>query len=186
MTKAYRQEGKSVEITGITSANIAGGNIYRKSGSSSTQGRAWIGVVTDDITATSQAAATLDGRPIVIGDGVLAEAQTGSGKGDMFIEGVFTLRLPTSGMYVNDSDPVYMHLASYADLSGVGTVASGVTNNQINTTPWTRQAVSGALVGFAVGSSYTATSQPFTGLNVVDVKLIGLPLQGLAAIAPAN
>jgi hypothetical protein len=186
MTKAHRQEGKSVEITGIATANIPGGSIYRKTGSTSTQGRAWIGVVTEDINATSQAATTLDGRPIVIGDGVLAEAQSGSGKGDMFIEGVFTLRLPTSGMYVNDSDPVYLNLASYNDLSGTNTVASGVTNNQLTTSPWTRHALSGAIVGFAVGASYTATSQPFTGLNVVDVKLIGLPLQGLAAIAPAN
>lgn len=183
MTKAYRQEGKSIEITGVSSANVPGGSLYRRTGASATRGRAWIGVVTEDIVATSQDLTTTDGRPIQIGDGVLAEAQKGNGKGSMFIEGVFTLRLPASGMVVFDSDPLYMNLASYADLSSTP-VASGVTNNQDAT--FNRHAASGALVGFAVGNNYTGTSAPFTGLNVVDVKLVSLPLHNLNPIAPGN
>lgn len=178
MTKAYRHEGKSLAISGSAST-VASGSLYRRTGASGNFARAWIGVVTDEIIGTSATLTTVDGRPIQIGDGVAAEAQSGSGKGDMMIEGVFTMLLPTSGMIVNDSDPLYMRVA---DVTDPGTVASGVTNNQ--DAAFNRHAISGALAGFAVGSNYTGTSAPFTGLNVVDVKLLGLPLHGLAAAAP--
>lgn len=178
MTKAFRQDGKSITITGVSAANIPAGSLYRRSGGSATA-RAWIGVVTDDIHATTSVQTTLDGRPILIGDGVAAEAQTGEGKGDMFIEGVFTLRLPASGTLVLDGDPLY----------GVFTnsVASGVTDNALVSSPYTNfGALSGALVGFAVGGNYTATVAPYAGLNVVDVKLLGLPLHDLATAGPAT
>lgn len=178
MTKAFSQNGKSIAITGVAST-VAVGSVYRRTGASGAMARAWIGVVTDKIIGTSDAQTTIDGRPIVIGDGVAAEAQFGEGKGDMMIEGVFTLALPTSGMVINDSDPLYMRVANTA---APGTVASGVTNNQ--DAAFNRHAISGACVGFAVGSNYTGTSAPFVGLNVVDVKLLGLPLHGLAAAAP--
>ena len=177
MTKAFSQNGKSVAITGVAST-VAVGSVYRRTGAGA-MGRAWIGVVTDEIIGTSDTAETLDGRPIQIGDGVAAEAQTGSGKGDMMVEGVFTLSLPTSGMVINDSDPLWMQVANTA---APGTVASGVTNNQ--DAAFNVRAISGACVGFAVGANYTGTSAPFVGLNVVDVKLLGLPLHGLAAAAP--
>jgi len=184
MTKAFRQEGKSIEISGVTTT-VAAGSIYRRQGgqgSSQALSRAFVGVVTDEIIGTSADLTTIDGRPIQIGDGVAAEAQTGTGKGDAMIEGVFTLALPTSGMVVYDADPLYMQVA---DVTAPGAVASGVTNNE-NTDAWNRFAISGALVGFAVGQSYTGTSAPFTGLNVVDVKLLGLPLHGLADAGPAG
>lgn len=184
MTKAFRQEGKSIEISGAATT-VAAGSVYRRTGGQggSSIVRAHIGVVTDEIIGTSADATTLDGRPIIIGDGVSAEAQTGSGKGDAMIEGVFTLRLPVSGMLVYDADPLYMNVANTA---APGTVASGVTNNQTAAFSRVNRAISGALVGFAVGQSYTGSSAPFTGLNVVDVKLLGLPLHGLAAAAPAE
>jgi predicted RecA/RadA family phage recombinase len=183
MTKAFRQEGKSIEISGVTTT-VASGSIYRRSGNQGggqDSSRAYVGVVTDEIIGTSETLTTLDGRPIQIGDGVAAEAQTGTGKGDAMVEGVFTLALPASGMVVYDADPLYMNVA---DTTNPGTVASGVTNNQDG--DFVRSAISGALVGFAVGDSYTGTSAPFTGLNVVDVKLLGLPLHGLADAAPAE
>jgi len=180
MTKSYRQEGKSIEISGLA-ATLASGSIYRRTGGSSDLARAWIGVVTDEIIGTSAQQTTLDGRPIVIGDGVAAEAQTGEGKGEMMVQGVFTMLLPTSGMVVNDSDPLYMRVG---DTTAPGFVASGVTNNETAIAGWPRTAISGACVGFAVGSNYTGLSAPYVGLNVVDVKLLGLPLHGLAASAP--
>lgn len=177
--KNYKQPGKTLEITGL-STDVKAGYIYRRTGHSSAMAKAWIGVVPDDILGTSTALTTLDGRPIVIGDGVAAEAQYGSGKGDMILEGVFTSPLPTSGMLVRDSDPVYMQVASVA---APGTVASGVTVNQ--DAAFNRFAISGALVGFAVGSNYTATQSPYTGMNVVDYKLIALPLHGIVGAAPS-
>ena len=185
MTKAFRQEGKSIEISG-ESATIAAGSIYRRwgtQGGAQDSSRAFIGIVTDEIIGTSADLTTIDGRPIQIGDGVAAEAQKGSGKGDAMIEGVFTLQLPASGMVVYDADPLYMNVA---DTTAPGTVASGVTNNQTAAFARADRAISGALVGFAVGDSYTGSSAPFTGLNVVDVKLLGLPLHGLADAAPAE
>lgn len=177
MTKAFRQNGKSVEISGVTTT-VASGSIYRRTGGGA-RARAWIGVVTDEIIGTTAQAETIDGRPIQIGDGVAAEAQLGPGKGDMMVEGVFTLALPTSGMVVNDSDPLWMLVANHA---APGTIASGVTNNE--DAAFNQHAISGACVGFAVGSNYTGTSAPYTGLNVVDVKLLGNPLHGLADAAP--
>ena len=186
MTKAFRQEGKSIEISGAATT-VAAGSVYRRTGNqggAQDSSRAFVGVVTDEITGTSADATTIDGRPIMIGDGVAAEAQTGSGKGDAMIEGVFTFSLPTSGMIVYDSDPLYMQVA---DTTAPATVASGVTNNQASAAlAYARAPISGACVGFAVGQSYTGSSAPFTGLNVVDVKLLGLPLHGLAAAAPAE
>lgn len=177
--KAFRQVGDTIEISGVSGTTVAPGSVYRRTGVSGNFAKAWVGVVVDEIVGTDQDATTIDGRPIQIGDGVLAEAQNGTGKGDMKIEGVFTLRLPTSGMVVNDADPLYMHVA---DVTNPGTIASGVTNNQ--DAAFNRFAISGALVGWAVGSNYTGTSTPYNGLNVVDVKLTGLPLHGLAAVAP--
>jgi len=175
MAKNFRQQGNSITISGVTSGTIVGGSLYRRTGSAAT-GRAWIGVVEDDITGSTVQLTTLDGRPIQIGDGVAAESQTGTGKGDMTIAGVFTFRLPASGTLVVDGDPLWAQFTS--------NVASGVTDNVIGDV-W-MGAISGALVGFAVGGNYTATTVPFTGMNVVDVKLTGLPLHGLAAIAPAT
>lgn len=180
MAKNFRQVGRSITITSQTS-DIAAGSIYRRTGASNAMAKAWIGVVEDEIIGTSSNAETIDGRPIQIGNGVAAEAQTGDGKGDMTIEGVFTFALPTSGMLVNDSDPLYMQVV---DVTAPGTIASGVTNNQ--SASFARQAISGALVGFAVDSNYTATTAPFTGMNVVDVKLLGLPLHGLSDVAPSQ
>ncbi len=165
-------------ISGVSSATIPAGSLYRRSGLSSTS-RAWIGVVEDDIIGSSVAAQTLDGRSVNIGDGVAAETQYGTGKGDMTIEGVFTFRLAASGVYVVDGDPLY------AQFDG-NNVASGVTDNVNLSTLVQFGAISGACVGFAVGGNYTATTAPFTGMNVVDVKLLGLPLHGLAATAPAT
>lgn len=180
MSKNYRQPGKSIQISGQAST-IAAGSVFRRTGGANDMSRAWIGVVEDDIIGTSAQAVTLDGRPIKIGDGVAAEAQTGDGKGDMTIEGVFVFALPTSGMLIQDGDPLYMHVA---DVTAPGTVASGVTNNQ--SASFARHPLSGALVGFAVGGNYTATTAPLTGKNVVDVKLLSQPLHGLAAVAPAQ
>lgn len=177
MTKAFSQNGKSIAITGVASS-VAVGSVYRRTGAGA-MGRAWVGVLTDKIVGTSDDQTTIDGRPIVIGDGVAAEAQKGEGKGDMMVEGVFTLALPTSGMVINDSDPLYMQVANPA---APGTVASGVTNNE--DAAFNGHAISGACVGFAVGANYTGTSAPYVGLNVVDVKLLGAPLHGLAAAAP--
>lgn len=166
MTKAYRAEGKSIALTGITTG-ISGGSIYRRSKTSSPK-RYWVGVVTNDIQGTSETLETIDGRPILIGDGVAAEAQVGDGKGDMFIEGVFTLPC-IAGNSFSDADPVYGSFSS--------NVASGVVADPSGA------ALSGALVGFAVGDSYTATTAPFTGKVVVDTKLISLPLHGLDSVA---
>lgn len=174
MAKNFRQKGESLTISGV-SATVPGGSLYRRSTYSSL-GRAWIGVVEDEIIGTSASQQTLDGRPIQIGDGVAAEAQTGSGKGDMTIEGVFTFRLPASGTYIQDGAPLYAQFTS--------NVASGVTDNVSGAT--FMGAISGALVGFAVGQNYTGQTTPFLGMNVVDVKLLGLPLHGLAAIGPAT
>jgi predicted RecA/RadA family phage recombinase len=180
MAKNFIQPGKSIRITG-QSSTIAAGSIFRRTGASNSMAKAWIGTVEDEIIGTGADAETLDGRPIQIGDGVAAEAQSGDGIGDMTIEGVFFFLLPTSGMVVNDSDPLYMQVAS---VTAPGTVASGVTNNQ--SASFDRHALSGALVGFAVGANYTATTAPYTGLNGVDVKLLGLPLHGLDAVAPSQ
>lgn len=180
MAKNFRQHGKSITITGRTTT-VAQGSVFRRTGAAGALAKAWIGVVEDEIIGTTANAETLDGRPILIGDGVAAEAQLGDGKGDMTIEGVFTFNLPTSGMVVNDSDPCYMRVA---DVTTPGTVASGVTNNESAT--FVRFAISGALVGFAVGANYTAATAPFTGNNVVDVKMLGLPLHGLAGVAPST
>jgi len=173
MAKNFRQVGKSITISGVSGTTVASGSLYRRTGGSQFQ-RAWIGVVTDRIIGDDQSQETLDRRPIDIGDGVAAEAQLGEGKGDMMIEGVHVFRLPTSGMAVADSDPLY------GDFNSTTNVASGVTDNGAF------GPISGALVGFAVGANYTATTAPFTGLNVVDVKLLGLPLHGLEAISPAE
>lgn len=177
MAKNFRQHGNSITISGVTSGTVPAGSLYRRTGGTATA-RAWIGVVEDDITGTTAQLTTLDGRPIQIGDGVAAEAQTGTGKGDMTIEGVFTFRLPYSGALVLDGDPLYAEF-------NASNVASGVTDNM---TAGGVQfgAISGALVGFAVGGNYTATTAPFTGLNVVDVKLLGLPLHGLASVGPST
>ena len=180
MAKNFRQPGKSIAITGRTTT-VAQGSVFRRTGASGAMAKGWIGVVEDEIIGTTASAETLDGRPILIGDGVAAEAQSGDGKGDMTIEGVFVFALPTSGMVIADSDPCYMQVASVA---APGTVASGVTNNQ--DAAFNRHAISGALVGFAVGANYTAATAPFTGKNVVDVKLLGLPLHGLADSAPST
>jgi len=179
MAKNFRQDGKSITITGQT-ANRTAGWIYRRTGASDALAKAWLGVIEDDIIGTSSDLTTVDGRPVLIGDGVVAEAQKGDGKGDMTIQGVFTFNLPTSGMVVNDSDALYMQVA---DVTAPGTVASGVTNNE--TAAFAKYAISGAMVGFAVGANYTAATAPFNGNNVVDVKLLGLPLHGLAAQAPS-
>jgi len=176
MTKAFRSEGKSVAITGQTTT-VSPGSIFRRSGGTA---RFWIGVVADEIIGNTVALTTIDGRPINIGDGVAAEAPLGDGKGDMFIEGIFTLRCPTSGMIINDGDPVYADVTGKGGASQ-GTVASGVTNNG---SPTAGPAISGCLVGFAEGAAYTATVAPLTGLRVVDVKLLGLPLHALASVAP--
>ena len=180
MAKSFRQPGKSIEISGQTTT-VAAGSVYRRTGASGALDRAWIGVIEDQIIGTTASAETLDGRPIQIGDGVAAEAQLGDGKGDATIEGVFVFLLPTSGMVVNDSDPLYMRVA---DVTTPGTVASGVTNNQ--TAAFVRHPISGALVGFAVGANYTDTTAPYNGMNVVDVKLIGLPLHALAEAGPST
>lgn len=183
MAKNFRQEGKSIPITG-QSANRSAGWLYRRTGLSSAGAKAWVGVIEDDIIGTSSTLTTIDGRPILIGNGVAAEAQTGDGKGDMTIEGVFTFALPQSGMLIRDADPLYMLVSS---VTSIDTIASGVTNNQnANSGAFDRHALSGALVGFAVGGNYTGATAPFVGLNVVDVKLMGLPLQGLAAVGPAT
>lgn len=174
MAKNFRQKGDSITISGV-SATVPGGSLYRRSGYSAL-GRAWIGVVEDEIIGTSATAQTLDGRPIQIGDGVAAEAQAGPGKGDMTIEGVFTFRLPASGTYILDGAPLYANFSS--------NVASGVTDNVTGAT--FMGAISGALVGFAVGGNYVSNIVPFAGMNVVDVKLLGLPVHGLAAIGPAS
>tara|TARA_R110002096_G_scaffold388802_2_gene583123 strand:+ start:6163 stop:6714 length:552 start_codon:yes stop_codon:yes gene_type:complete len=182
MTKAFRQEGKSIEISGVA-ATVSSGSVYRRTGATGNFARAWVGVVTDEIIGTSAQQTTLDGRPINIGDGAQAEAQTGEGKGDMMIQGVFTMRLPLSGIAIADSDPIYMNVA---DVTNPGAVASGVTNNQWDDgTDYFSLPISGALVGFAVGANYVGLSEPYVGLNVVDVKLLGLPLHGLAEIAPS-
>lgn len=175
MSKSFRQNGRSIAITGVSSGTIPSGSLYRRTGYGST-GRAWIGVVEDDITGTSTARTTLDGRPIVIGDGVAAEAQYGTGKGDMTIEGVYTMRLPASGTNILDGAPLYASFTS--------NVASGVTDNVSGAT--FMGPISGAMVGYAVGANYVGTSAPYVGLNVVDVKLLGFPLHRLAEIAPAT
>ena len=179
MAKNYKQPGKVLEITGVTgSTKIPAGSLYRRTGGGARQ-RAWIGVVIDEIIPTGATAETLDGRPIQIGDGVTAEAQSGPGKGDMMVEEVHTFRLPASGTYVVDADPLYAVFTS--------NVASGVTDNALVASPYTQfGAVSGALVGFAVGGNYVSTVAPYVGMNVVDVKLLGLPLHGLAAAGPAE
>lgn len=178
MAKNFRQQGNSLTITGITSQTIAAGSLYRRTGTGqSGDARAWIGCVEDEILGTSVANTTVDGRPIQIGDGVAAEAQFGTGKGDMTIEGVFTFRLPYSGALVLDADPLYAQFTS--------NVASGVTDN-MTSGGVQFGAISGSLVGFAVGGNYISTVAPFVGMNVVDVKLIGLPLHGLAAAAPSS
>ena len=183
MAKNFRQPGKSIEITG-QATTIAQGSIFRRLASNAARGdRGWIGVVTDEIIGTSADAETLDGRPIQIGDGVAAEAQSGDGKGDMMIEGVFTFALPTSGMVIYDTNPVYGNFPATGGAPTAATtlVASGVTNNQ--NASFARLALSGALVGFAVGANYTSTVAPYTGMNVVDVKLLGNALHGLDGVA---
>lgn len=177
--KTYRQPGSVLQISGISSGTIPAGSLYRRTGGTQFQ-RAWIGIVIDDIVGTGTALTTLDGRPIDIGDGRTAEAQYGTGKGDMKVDGVFTCRLPASGSYIVDGDPLW------AIFNETTKVASGVTDNinaagSLNWGP-----ISGALVGYAVGGNYTATQVPFVGMNVVDVKLLGFPLHGIAWAGPAE
>ena len=65
MTKAFRQEGKSIEISGAATT-VAAGSVYRRTGNqggAQDSSRAFVGVVTDEITGTSADATTLDGRP---------------------------------------------------------------------------------------------------------------------------
>lgn len=180
MSKKYTQQGETISISGLT-ASLAAGSIYRKGGE---KNRAWIGVVIDDIIGTAVQLTTIDGRPIDIGDGG-GGLQYGDGLGDMQIEGVFTLRLPASGTIVPDGHPLYMQVANIATPTSSATfAASGVTPGMadlIGTGP-----ISGCLVGFAYGEAYTASTGIYSGLRVVDVKLLGLPLQGLAAIGPVG
>ena len=176
MAKNFRQTGKSITISGVTSSTVPAGSLYRRTGGAATA-RAWIGVVEDEVLGSSVAAQTLDGRPIQIGDGVAGEAQFGTGKGDMTIEGVFTFRLPYSGALVLDADPVYAEFAN--------NFASGVTDN-MTAAGVQFGAISGSLVGFAVGQNYISAVQPFVGMNVVDVKLLGSPLHGIQTIAPSS
>lgn len=178
MAKNFRQVGSSITISGVTSATIPAGSLYRRTGLS-TLNRGWIGVVEDEIVGSSVALQTLDGRSINIGDGVAGETQFGTGKGDMTVEGVFTFRLPASGTYVVDGAPIYGRFTS--------NVASGVTDNVLVASPYTQfGAISGALVGFSVGNSYVGTVTPFVGMNVVDVKLLGLPMHGFEKCGPAQ
>ena len=176
MAKNFRQVGTSITISGVTSGTIPPGSLYRRTGGAATA-RAWIGVVEDEVIGSTVAQTTIDGRPINIGDGVAGEAQFGTGKGDMTIEGVFTFRLPYSGALVLDADPVYAEFTN--------NVASGVTDN-MTSAGVQFGAISGSLVGFAVGANYISTVAPFVGMNVVDVKLLGLPLHGIQTVAPSS
>ena len=180
MSKLFRAEGKSVKITG-QAADVPAGRIFRRGNPLSeaanpTFGGSWIGVVTDEIIGTSSTLTTVDGRPILIGDGVAAEAQVGDGKGDMMVEGVFTLLVDATSAVISGSMPCYMQVASFAAPQNT-LIASGVTRNG-------DYAVSGALVGFAVEDEYSGDTAPFTGRRVVDVKLLGNALHDFAATAP--
>ena len=169
MTKAYRSQGQSLEITGLSSG-VKAGYIYRRSGGTT---RYWVGVVTNDITGTSEALTTIDGRPIQIGDGVAAETQYGDGRGDMMVEGVFTIPVYPSGNAPSAVDGAPLYGSSFTN-----NVASGV-----DPTPG-GHAISGTLVGFADGDAYIGTTAPYVGVHVVDVKLLGLPLHALQSVAP--
>lgn len=170
MSKFYRAEGKVVAISGQT-ADVPAGRIFRKGGVGA-QGNFWTGIVVDDIIGTSSTLTTLDGRPIMIGDGVAAEAQSGDGKGDMGIVGVYTLLVDATSAAIVDADPCYAQVADFADPDAT-LISSGITENG-------GFVVSGALVGFAVGPEYTGDTAPYTGRRVVDVKLLGLPLHNIA------
>jgi len=173
MAKTFRAEGKSIQIAG-QGTGITSGSIFRRS--NPITGGYWTGIVTDDIIGTTEDLTTVDGRPILIGDGVAAEAQTGDGKGDMMVEGVFALLVNALSAVISGSMPVYAHVASFAD-PGASLVVSGVTRNA-------DFVVSGALVGFAVDDEYTTGAAPFAGRRLVDVKLLGLPLHDIANLAP--
>ena len=188
MSKLFRAEGKSVKIWGQT-ATIPAGRIFRRgnpltelafptgnSGSGNGWGGSLVGVVTDEIIGTTETLTTVDGRPILIGDGVSAEAQTGDGKGDMGIEGVYTLLVDGTSAVISGGMPAYMQVADFANPQGT-LIASGVTRND-------DFPVSGALVGFAVEDEYTGDTAPFAGRRVADIKLLGNALHGIAHTAP--
>ena len=180
MSKLFRAEGKSVKIWGQT-ATVESGRIFRR-GNPLTEvangafGGSWVGVVTDEIIGTSQTLTTVDGRPILIGDGVGAEAQTGDGKGDMGVVGVYTLLVEGTSAVISGAMPCYMQVADFANPQST-LIASGVTRN--GDFP-----VSGALVGFAVEDEYTGDTAPFAGRRVVDVKILGNALHGMLNTAP--
>ena len=186
MSKQKISEGKSIVITGQT-ATIEVGSVYRRAGTSAIRVPGgsnfyqvfWPGVVVDQILGTSVTLQDVGGRPVIIGDGASAESQGGDGRGDMDIEGVHQLQVVAdNGGAIIDASPVYAHVADVTDPSASVT-ASGVTGNN-------GYAISGALVGFAEGASYTSTTPPFNGLVVVDCKLLGAPLHGLNLTGPAE
>ena len=184
MSKLFRGEGKSVKISG-QAADVVSGRIFRRSNNQNEAanpnfGGQWIGVVTDDVLGTTSTLTTLDGRPIIIGDGQAAEAQTGDGKGDMAIEGVFTLLVDATSAVISGAMPCYMQVASFANPQNT-LIASGVTRNGAADVMF---AVSGALVGFAVDNEYSGEAAPYAGRRVVDVKLLGNPLHDLVNVAP--
>ena len=182
MSKLFRSNGKSVKIDG-QAADVASGRIFRRgnpisevAGGARGWGGNWIGVVTDDIIGTSSTLTTVDGRPILIGDGVAAEAQVGDGAGDMGVEGVYTLLVEGTSAVISGAMPCYMQVADVDDPSAT-LIASGVTRNSDHP-------ISGALVGFAVEDEYSGDTAPFTGRRVVDVKLLGNAFTGLLNTAP--
>ncbi len=180
MSKLFKSDGKSVQISG-QSADIVSGRIFRRGNpltevANGTFGGGWIGVITDDVLGTSSTLTTVDGRPIIIGDGVAAEAQTGDGKGDMLVEGVFTLLVDATSAVISGATPCYMQVASFANPQST-LIASGVTRNS-------DYAVSGALVGFAVDNEYSGEAAPYAGRRVVDVKLLGNAFHDLGNTAP--
>lgn len=180
MSKLFRAEGKSVKIWG-QAATVEVGSIFRRGNpltavAAGAFGGSWIGVVTDEIIGTSATLTTIDGRPILIGDGVAAEAQTGDGKGDMGVEGVYTFLVEGTSAVISGATPCYMQVADVANPHST-LIASGVTRNG-------DYPISGALVGFAVEDEYTGDTAPFAGRRVVDVKLLGLPLHGIMNTAP--
>lgn len=186
MSKLFRSEGKSVKIFGQAS-DVASGRIFRRGnpltelanpagGYGQGWGGNWIGVVVDDILGTDSVLTTLDGRPILIGDGVAGEAQTGDGKGDMGVVGVYTLGVAAASAVISGAMPCYMEVADDANPQD-SLIASGVTRH--GDVP-----ISGALVGFAVEEEYLGDTAPFAGLRVVDVKLLGNAFTGIMNTAP--
>lgn len=179
MAQTFKRNGLVLPIVTPSVSGVVANSLYRSGG--------WVGVVQRDITGTSEAEVTIDGRPII---NLAGETATmGDGLGDIAVEGVYTVGC--SGNTFTDGSPVYFFGQDtqyatptwVADTPAVGPGTTAQVSGLVSGT--SLHSVSGVLLGYAVGPDYTtrdSSEEPddvYWGAitnRVVDVKLLGYPL----------